>query len=38
MLEVNVSCLISDVDASDLSASVAERGVNAGKETLAKHA
>lgn len=33
MTEINVSCLLSDVDAFDLSASVAERGQNAGKET-----
>lgn len=35
MPEINVNCLISDLDPSDLSASIAERGPNAGPETWA---
>ena len=33
MLEVIVTCLITDLDPAELSGSIAERGLNAGQET-----
>lgn len=33
MLEINVTCLLDDVDPSEISGSRAERGDNAGQET-----
>ena len=35
MPEINVSCLIDDVEPSELSGSIAERGANAARETWA---
>jgi hypothetical protein len=33
MPEINVNCLVTNLEPSELSASIAERGPNAGKET-----
>jgi hypothetical protein len=35
MLEVNITCLVADLEPSELSGSIAERGANAGPETWA---
>ena len=34
-MEINVNCLVDDLNPFDLSASIAERGKNAGPETWA---